>query len=186
MQVMCSTVSSSNGTGAKSRKYVGPGCFPSPSSVKKRFAGHVSGWLCKWLKNLKLSSNFVDFKQAIIPAGDCFNEEWFFAMNIEGISHRETSNFLKRATSATSNKGISERVTSAFLQRATSDFLQQATSATSNEQILQRVMSDFLQQATSATSNEPILQRVTSDFLQRATSATSNEWFFATSNFCKE
>ena len=107
--------------------------FPFPSSVKKRFASHVSGWLRKWLENLKLSSNFVDFKQAINPAGDCFNEEWFFAMNIEGISHRETSNFLERATSATSNKGISERVTSAFLQRVTSDFLQRATSATSNK-----------------------------------------------------
>ena len=49
MQVMSSTVSSSNGIGAKSRKYIGPGCFPSPSSVKKQFPGHVSGWLCQWL-----------------------------------------------------------------------------------------------------------------------------------------
>ena len=45
MQVMCSTISSSNGIGAKSQKYVGPGCSPSPSSVKEQFAGHVSGWL---------------------------------------------------------------------------------------------------------------------------------------------
>ena len=46
------------------------------------------------LKKLKLSSNFVDFKQTIIPAGDCFNEEWFFAMSTEGISQRATSDFL--------------------------------------------------------------------------------------------
>ena len=45
-----------------------------------------------------------------------------------------------------------------------SDFLQRATSATSNNRILQRVTSDYLQRATSATSNEQILQRVTSDF----------------------
>ena len=50
------------------------------------------------------------------------------------------------------------------MQRVKSDYLQRATSATSNEQILQRVTSDFLQRATSATSNERILQRVTSDF----------------------
>ena len=50
------------------------------------------------------------------------------------------------------------------LQRVTSDFLQRATSATSNGQSLQRVTSDFLQRATSATSNEQSLQRVTSDF----------------------
>ena len=46
----------------------------------------------------------------------------------------------------------------------TSEFLQRATSATSNKQFLQRITSDFLQQATSAMSNERILQRVTSDF----------------------
>ena len=40
-----------------------------------------------------------------------------------------------------------------LLQRVTSDFLQRATSATSNERILQQVTSDFLQRATSATSN---------------------------------
>ena len=51
-------------------------------------------------------------------------------MSIEGISQRETSDFLERATSATRNQGISQRVTSAFLQRATSDFLQRATSTT--------------------------------------------------------
>ena len=121
------------------------------------------------MKKLKLSPNFVDFKKTIIPGGDCFNEEWFFATSIEGISQRETSDFLERATSATSNEGISQQVTSAFLQQAASAFLQRATSATSNERILQRVTSDFLQRATSATSNEQILQRVTSDF------TTSNE-----------
>ena len=51
-----------------------------------------------------------------------------------------------------------------LLQRVTSDFLQRATSATSKEQILQRVTSDFLQRATSAMSNDRILQLVTSDF----------------------
>ena len=56
-------------------------------------------------------------------------------MSIEGISQRETSDFLERATSATSNEGISQRVTRSLLQRATSDFLQRATSATSNERI---------------------------------------------------
>ena len=50
------------------------------------------------------------------------------------------------------------------MQQATSDFLQRATSATSNERILQRVTSDFLQRATSATSNELILQQAMSDF----------------------
>ena len=95
------------------------------------------------MKKLKLRSNFVDFKQTIIPAGGCFNEEWFFAMSIEGISQRETIDFLERATSPTSNEGISQRVTSAFLQQAASDSLQRATSATSNERILQRVTSDF-------------------------------------------
>ena len=49
-------------------------------------------------------------------------------------------------------------------QRATTDFLQRATSATSNKKILQRVTSEFLQRATSATSNERALQRVTSVF----------------------
>ena len=49
--------------------------------------------------------------------------------------------FLQRATSATSNKRISHLVTSDFLQRAT-------FTATSNERILQQVISDF------TTSNE--------------------------------
>ena len=92
------------------------------------------------MKKLKLSSNLVDFKQTIIPGCDCFNEEWFFAMSIERISQRETSDLLQRATSATSNERI--------LQRVTSDVLQRAASATSNERILQRVTSDF------TTSNE--------------------------------
>ena len=35
MQVMSNTVGSPNGTGPKSRKYVGHGCSPSPSSVKQ-------------------------------------------------------------------------------------------------------------------------------------------------------
>ena len=86
------------------------------------------------MKKLKLSPNFVDFKQTI-PAGDCFNEEWFFATSNEQISQQVTSDFL-------------QRVTSDFLQRVTSDFLQRATSATSNEQILQRATTDF------ATSND--------------------------------
>ena len=63
MQVMRSTVSSSNGIGAKSRKYVVPGCSPSPSSIKKQLAGHVSGWLCKWLDVLQMQdvlNNIVD------------------------------------------------------------------------------------------------------------------------------
>ena len=50
------------------------------------------------------------------------------------------------------------------MQWVTSDFLQRATSATSNEQILQRVTSDFLQRATFATSNDQILQQARSDF----------------------
>ena len=109
------------------------------------------------MKKQKLSSNFVDFKQAIIPAGDCFNEECFFAMSIEGISQRETSGFSQRATSAMSNKRI--------LQRETSDFLQRATSTASDEQILQRATSDF------TTSNE---QRATSEKL-RLTNYKENE-----------
>ena len=100
------------------------------------------------MKKLKLSPNFVDFKKTIIPGGGCFNKEWFFATSIEGISQRETSDFLEQATSATNNEGISQRVTSAFLQQAASAFLQRATSATSNERILQPVTSDF------TTSNE--------------------------------
>ena len=47
MLVMSSTVSTSNGIGAKSQKDVGLGCSPSRSPVKKQFAGHVSGCLCK-------------------------------------------------------------------------------------------------------------------------------------------
>ena len=85
----------------------------------------------------------------IIPAGNCFNKEWFIAISMEGN-----------------------------LQRKTRYFLEQAISATSNEQILQRAMSDFLQLATSVMSNEQISQQVTSDFLQRANFATSNEWFY--------
>ena len=61
------------------------------------------------LKKLKLSlSNFVDFKQTTIPAGDCLNEEWFFAMSIEGISQQETSDFLEQ---------LLQRVTSEFCNR---------------------------------------------------------------------
>ena len=85
------------------------------------------------LKKLKLSSNLVDFKQTIIPVGACFNEAWFFEMSIEGMLQWETSDFLERATSATSNERISQRVRSKFLQRATSDFLKLETSAMSNE-----------------------------------------------------
>ena len=55
------------------------------------------------LKKLKLLPNFVNFKQAIL-AGNCFNEEWFFATSNKQISQRVTSNFLQRATSATSNE----------------------------------------------------------------------------------
>ena len=58
-------------------------------------------------------------------------------MNIEGVSQRETSN---------------------FLEQATSDFLQRATSATSNERILQRVTSDF------TTSNEQRVKSYVSKF----------------------
>ena len=72
------------------------------------------------------------------------------------LLQRVPGEFLKRETSATSNKRI--------LQRVTSDFLQRATSVTNIERISQRVTSDFLQQATSATSNERILQQVKSDF----------------------
>ena len=72
-------------------------------------------------------------------------------MSIEGIPQRATSDFLQRATSATSNERILQRVTMFFC----------------NEQLLQRVTSEFLQRATSATSNERILQRV---ILQRVTS----------------
>ena len=121
------------------------------------------------LKKLKLSSNFVDFKQTIIPAGDCFNEEWFFAMSIKGILQREPVIFW--------NEQLLQRVTGAFLQQATSDFLQLATSATSNKRILLRVTSEFC--------NGQLLQRVTTEFcneqrviLQRV---TSNEWI-STSN----
>ena len=59
-----------------------------------------------------------------------------FCNEYRGNFATKTSDFLERATSATSNEGISQRVMSAFLQRATSDFLQRATSATSNERIL--------------------------------------------------
>ena len=84
------------------------------------------------LKKLDLSPNFVDFKQ-IIPAGDCFNEEWFFVTNNEQISQWVTSDLLQRATSATNNEWISQRVARHFLQRA--------ISATSNEQFF--AMSNF-------------------------------------------
>ena len=80
------------------------------------------------LRKLKLPSNFVDFKQTIIPVHDYFNKEWFFAMSIEETLQRKTLDFLERAVSATSNEQV--------LQRAKSDFLQLATSATSNKQIL--------------------------------------------------
>ena len=119
------------------------------------------------MKKLKLSSNFVDLKQIIIAAGDYFNEELFFAMSIEGISQRETSDFLVRATSATSNQPILQRVTSDFCNE---ELLQRVTSEFSNEQ---QVI--FLQQVKSDFCNEELLQRVTSDILQRGTSATSNE-----------
>ena len=41
-----------------------------------------------------------------------------------------------------------------LLQRVTSDYLQRATSATSNERILQRLTSEFLQQVSSEFCNE--------------------------------
>ena len=121
------------------------------------------------LKKVKLPANFVDFKQTIIPAGDCFNKDWFFAMSIEGILQRKTRDFLERAISATSNEQIVQWVTSDFLQGATSattnePIFQQVTSGFCNKQLLQRLTSDFLQVATSATSNEQILQREASDF----------------------
>ena len=72
------------------------------------------------MKKLKLSPNFVDFKQTIIPAGDSFNKEWFFARSIQWILQCETSDLLERGTSATSNEQISERVTNDFL--VTSNF----------------------------------------------------------------
>ena len=50
------------------------------------------------------------------------------------------------------------------MEQVTSDFLQRATSATSNEGNFQWVTSDFLQQATSARSNEQTFQLATSDF----------------------
>ena len=75
------------------------------------------------MKKLKFSSNFFD----------CFNEEWFFGLSIEGISQRETIDFLEQATSGTSNEGILQQVTSAFFQWPTSDFLQRATSEFHNE-----------------------------------------------------
>ena len=77
------------------------------------------------LKKLKLPANFVDFKQTIIPVGDYFNKEWFFAMSIEGILQRKTRDFLEWAISATSNEQIA--------QWATSDFLQGATSTTTDK-----------------------------------------------------
>ena len=66
------------------------------------------------LKKLKLSPNFVHFKQSIIPGSDCFNEEWFFAMSIEGILQQETNDVLERATSAASSERLSQRVTDEF------------------------------------------------------------------------
>ena len=57
-------------------------------------------------------------------------------MSIEGISQRETSDFLEQATSATSNEGISQRVTRAFLQRV----------IFCNQQLLQRVMTKICNQ----------------------------------------
>ena len=69
------------------------------------------------------------------------------------LLQRVTSEFLQRATSATSNERILQPVTSDFLQRVKSDFLQRSTSATSNDRIFQRVTIDF------TTSNE---QRVKS------------------------
>ena len=65
-----------------------------------------------------------------------------------------------------------------LLQRVTSDFLQRATSATSNERILQRVTSDFLQRATSTTSNEWFFATSNFCNEQRADFATSNEWIY--------
>ena len=96
-----------------------------------------------------------------------FNWKWLYLVALcntcRSNLQRATSEFLKRATSATSNERISQQVTSKFLQ--------QPTSATSTERILKRVTSEFLQQATSATSKEGILQRVTSNYWI----STSNE-----------
>ena len=66
------------------------------------------------LKKLKLSTNFVHFKQSIIPGSDWFNEEWFFAMSIDGILQQETSDVLERAISAASSERLSQRVTGEF------------------------------------------------------------------------
>ena len=61
------------------------------------------------------------------------SNEWFFT----------TSEFLQRATSATSSERILKRVTSGFLKRATSTTKNGWIFATSNEQILQQLTSDF-------------------------------------------
>ena len=66
------------------------------------------------------------------------SNEWFLATSKKRIPQRVTSDFLQRATFATSNEWTLQRV----------------TSVTSNERILQRVTSEFLLRATSAMSNE--------------------------------
>ena len=52
--------------------------------------------------------------------------------------------FYKEQIFATSNKQILQEVMSEFLQRATSATSNERIFATSNEQILQRVTSDFI------------------------------------------
>ena len=54
MQVMRLTVSSSNGIGAKSRKYVGLGCSPSPSFIKKTISRSCY-WMTMQMIRLSLS-----------------------------------------------------------------------------------------------------------------------------------
>ena len=74
-------------------------------------------------------------------------------MSNQRILQRVASDFLQRATSATSNERFCNEK---LLQQVTSDFC--------NERLLQQVASDFFQQSTSTMSNERISQRVTSDF----------------------
>ena len=59
MLVMSNTVSSPNDTGANSQKYVVPRCSPFPSPVKRQFAGHVNGCLCKRLDGVFRCEDFT-------------------------------------------------------------------------------------------------------------------------------
>ena len=82
-----------------------------------------------------------------------------------------TSNFLKRAAFATSNKQILQRATSATSNEW---FFATSNSARNNEQILQRVTGNFTtSEFQRVTSNE---WKVTPPLISRSNLSPSREW----------